>query len=247
MSAPDPGNVLTQVTSKLKAQLGANLYSLAVYGSYVRGNFRRGVSDLNLLIILNESTAAAHQAIATIISSENLVDPFILERQGLDRTMKVFPLKFLSIKRNYKIVQGADPFAGLKVAPQLAKIMCEQSLRNLELRLTHAFVVSGHERKPFSRRLSHLATAVFVDLSELARLSGASVPNDLPSRIPVIEKVLGQAYPILATMLDLKSKPRTLSSEDVARTYGDLLNILNRAIRWTEANWQHPLFQDSNP
>src|ERR1022692_4512097 len=47
---------LDQAVNALRTELGKNLYSCCVYGSAVRGNSIEGVSDINLLIILNQST-----------------------------------------------------------------------------------------------------------------------------------------------------------------------------------------------
>jgi predicted nucleotidyltransferase len=69
--------LLEQETIFLKDQLSQNLHSCCVYGSAVRGNFVEGVSDINLLIVLNQSDAAAHQCIARLIDKHPQIDPFI--------------------------------------------------------------------------------------------------------------------------------------------------------------------------
>src|ERR1700761_6942154 len=95
---------LDQAVAALGRGLGDNLHSCCVYGSAVRGNAVEGVSDLNLLIILNESTVTDHEAIARAIGGCPKIDPFILGRRGFERSERAFATKFASIKRNYRVL-----------------------------------------------------------------------------------------------------------------------------------------------
>src|SRR5882762_763713 len=101
--------LVDKAVQALGKELGANLYSCCLYGSAVRGNFIEGISDINLLIVLNESNPTAHQAVTRAIGSEKQIDPFILGRPGFARSANAFASKFASIKRNYRVVHGADP------------------------------------------------------------------------------------------------------------------------------------------
>src|ERR1700757_4456243 len=110
-------SVLDQIVGSLKESLGNNLYSCCVYGSSVRGDAVEGVSDINLLIVLNESNPSAHLTISRIAGNNRQLDPFILGRKGFERSARAFAPKFLSIQRNYRVLAGADPLKDLKVDP----------------------------------------------------------------------------------------------------------------------------------
>src|SRR6185503_12634140 len=89
-----------QVVERLAARLDRNLYSCLLYGSVVRGDHVNQVSDINLLLVLEESTPAAHALIADSIGGTLRIAPFIVGRRGIDRTIRAFATKFLSIRRN---------------------------------------------------------------------------------------------------------------------------------------------------
>src|SRR4051812_20180825 len=97
---PPIDSLLDQAVQRLRDELGANLYSVCLYGSAVRGNFIQGFSDINLLIVLNESNPDAHQGVARAIGADKQIDPFILGRTGFARSARAFATKFASIKRN---------------------------------------------------------------------------------------------------------------------------------------------------
>jgi hypothetical protein len=139
---------LDQAVNALRTELGDNLYySCCVYGSAVRGNSIEGVSDINLLVILNQSTAAAHEAVARAIGGQRQIDPFVLARRGFERSVRAFATKFASIKRNYRVRFGADPLVDLNVDAELEKFLCEQAVRNLRLRLAYAFITRQQRTK----------------------------------------------------------------------------------------------------
>jgi len=131
---------LKRAVESLQAELGENLHSCCLYGSAVRGNAIEGVSDLNLLLVLNESTSVAHEAIGRVLADFPLIDPFVLARRGLERSARAFAPKFASIRRNYRVLHGADPLAAATFDPALEKFLCEQVTRNLRLRLVYSFV-----------------------------------------------------------------------------------------------------------
>jgi hypothetical protein len=228
---------LDAVVASLTKTLGANLHSLVLYGSAVRGNLVPKVSDLNLLILLEESTPEAHAAIAEAIRGPVCIEPFILGRALLARSLQAFAIKFLSIRRNYWVLHGADPLAGLTVDETLARFLCEQAVRNLRLRSVRAFVVLGHDRVRYSKFLSRIPSAVFTDLGEALRRVGTEIPRSYEERIPLFEKVFGADASVLRELLKLRSSEGTLSSDDVRRIHDGLFRLLDAAVRWMEGQW----------
>jgi len=228
---------LDAVVASLTKTLGANLHSLVLYGSAVRGNLVPKVSDLNLLILLEESTPDAHAAIAEAIRGPIRIEPFILGRALLARSLQAFAIKFLSIQRNYRVLHGADPLAGLTVDETLARFLCEQAVRNLRLRSVRAFVVLGHDRARYSKFLSRIPSAVFTDLAEALRRVGTEIPRGYEERIPMFEKAFGADASVLRDLLKLRASGGTLSDEDARRAHDGLFRLLDAAVRWVEGQW----------
>ena len=228
---------LDRVVSTLTKTLGANLHSLVLYGSAVRGNLVPKVSDLNLLILLEESTPDAHAAIADAIRGPVRIEPFILGRALLARSLQAFAIKFLSIRRNYRVLNGSDPFGSLEVDEALARFLCEQTVRNLRLRSVRAFVVLGSDRARYSKFLARLAPALFTDLAEALRRVGTEIPKSYEERIPLFEKVFGVDASVLRDLLKLRASDGTLSADDVRRVHDGLFRLLDAAVRWMEGQW----------
>ena len=228
---------IAQLKQKLPALLGANLFSLVLYGSAVRGNIVDNISDLNILIILNESTPAAHAAIAEAISGKILVEPLVISRTGMERSFTTFAMKFRSIQRNYTLLAGTDPFDGITISEPILRFLCEQAIRNLRLRTVHAFIRHGRDAKRYRQFLIHIESQIIIELAEVLRLNGSDMPNAFPERITAIQNGFGIDAGILKDLLLYKEKPRRLKYEEAKQFHSNLFHLLDQVVRWMEARW----------
>jgi predicted nucleotidyltransferase len=222
---------LDRVLASLQATLGGNLHSLVLYGSAVRGNFVAGKSDLNLLIVLQESTPEAHSAVAEAIRGPIRVEPIVIGRRGMERSFQSFALKFRSIRRSYRVLHGPDPLA-IDVDPTILKFLCEQALRNYRMRLVHAFVTM--DRKRYSRFLLDSVPALFTALAEVLRVEGIEIPSGFTERIPIIERGYDVQAPVLQELLRLRAAP---AEADAADLHAQVFRLVDRAVLWVESRW----------
>ncbi|HYF48282.1 MAG TPA: nucleotidyltransferase domain-containing protein [Planctomycetota bacterium] len=219
----------------LKRSLHDNLYSLALYGSAARGNFTPGVSDINVLIILEQSTPEAHQAIAEVLHEAPNIEPLVMGRRGLERSLQCFLPKFLSIRRNYHILAGADALQEVQVNQDVYRFLCEQSARNLRLRLKRAFIKRENDER-WVRLLAGRTPALFSSLSDILRCAGMDVPSSFEARVPLISQTFSTDAAVLSELLRLKaaSQPVKVSATEL---HGRVHALLNAAIEWMEATW----------
>ncbi|MDH5327322.1 MAG: nucleotidyltransferase domain-containing protein [Gammaproteobacteria bacterium] len=236
----DYKQALDRLADKLPRLLGGNLYSCIVYGSAVRGNVVRGHSDINFLIILNESTPEAHSAIADCLDGKVKVDLFIIGRRGMERSFQAFAIKFRSIARNYRLLYGTDPFQELSISDERLRFICEQSLRNLRLRCVHNYIFLRHKPQQYAYYLRKTYAAVFIDISEVLRLEKVEFATDFSQRIAIIEKHFAVDASILQRLLELKSNGERLSKDQIPAIHGNLFNLLHHVITWVEAQWPTP-------
>ena len=234
--------VLNAAVDGLKSQLGDNLYACVVYGSAVRGDFVPVASDVNLLIVLNESTPQAHAAIAGVARGKLRIDPFVIGRPGMERSLHAFAVKFLSIQRDYEVLHGVDPLAGFEVTSEHERFLCEQQLRNVRLRLVRGFIVFGGQRWRYRKFLTRWIPTVFVDVSEALRLAGVEIPHDFADRIPVIAREFEVDASVLKELLVLKeSRPSRwtggLSARKVRDLHSRTFSLLTKVIQWMETRW----------
>lgn len=224
--------ILTAVVSGLRERLGENLYSCILYGSAVRGSFVAGVSDLNLLIILNESTPAAHREISKILKRKVRIEPFVISRVGMERSFDAFAIKFCSIKRHYQVLHGEDPLSDLVIDEKILYFVTEQALRNLLLRTVHAYINLSHDRQRYLGYLVQIVPQVSTDIGTALRVRGIPVEKSGEDRIPLLTEHLGDSAQVLKDLLALKRKKVMLSEEELFQVHSKLFTLLDRTITW---------------
>ena len=228
---------LSQCVSRLEKALGENLHSLVLYGSSVRGGYDPGASDINLLIVLEASTAHAHRAIREALASEAPFEPFIVEWGEMPRAGRVFALKFMSIQRDYTLLSGTDPFAEFSVSQDLLVMLTEQELRNLRMRLTRAYVTAGPQHRRYRQLLAHQSSRILISLSDCLRCARMDMPQSLPDRIPLFEKLFDADVQILRDLLELRQREGELSEDEAFECHIGLVRLLKSALAWMEKEW----------
>ena len=224
--------ILNEVTTGLRDKLGDNLYSLILYGSAVRGSFDVRSSDFNLLIILNESTPAAHREIARLLKARIRVEPFVISRIGMQKSFEAFAIKFCSIQRHYRVLHGEDPLRDLVIDEKILHFLTEQALRNLRLRSVRAYIQWGSERKRYMEYVVGIVPQIFTDIGSAFRVRGFSVEERFAQRIPLFTQHLGEAATVLEDLLVIKEKKISLSEKELFNLHEKLFTLLDQSITW---------------
>lgn len=232
-------NQLDQFVARAKERLGADLSALVLYGSAVRGGYDPDSSDLNVLIVLQESLPKHHLALAELVEDCSLtVEPFIISKNLLPRALQAFAVKFQSIQRQHTVLYGESPFENLQTDPAWSKFLAEQALLNLRFRTVRAFVMWRDERKRYAHYLKETAASFFVDLSEPLRIEGVAIPEDFRARLPVFSTQYDSDTQVLSDLLDWKTEERRLSSDQILSFHSRLFMLLEQTAFWVEKKWR---------
>lgn len=231
------GQTLSDVVAALSSGLQANLHSVILYGSAVRGNFRPGVSDINLLILLEQSTGEAQLAIREALRPYPLVSPFVMGLPALRRNYRVFMPKFEGIRRHCKALYGPNPLEGLRPDPQLMRFLTLQALCNLKLRMVREFIVGAETAGRYERYLGRSLPALMTHLHTAMELAGAAAARDWRERLPQIEQAFGCKSAVLGELIALREQPRELSAEEKLSLQRGLVALLDRTLAWMEQRW----------
>jgi hypothetical protein len=228
---------LDDTLAALRTALGENLCSVVLYGSASRGDFVPGVSDLNLLIVLNESNPPAHAALASVLRSRPQVEPFAIGRPGLVRTARAFPAKFAAIRRTGLTVFGPNPLADVPRFPELERFAAEQALRNVRLRLVYNFIKVGGDPPSYTRFALHFVPALYSGCNSALELEGHIIPRGREAQAGLYASILAVDTSVLLELAELKQTPQPLSAAQVTSIHTRLFAIVMAALGWAEARW----------
>ena len=138
--------LLQTYVKEVKAAFGDQLEGLLLYGSAVRGEFLQGRSNLNILLLVSSYDSAVLKHYSLLHrrwSKEQIVVPLFLTEEELRMSAAVFPLEFLEIQEQHRVLDGRDPFIGFHVKTDRLKEAVVQGLTSLIVRLRQRYVEGG--------------------------------------------------------------------------------------------------------
>src|SRR5262249_48835657 len=233
LNAPSHARAALQKLSEdLTTSAPSNLVALIVYGGLARGRFHLERSDINLLVLLRDTSLASLRAIAEPLHAawrEVRVEPFVLRADELTATAAAFPTKFLDIKDHHVLLTGEDPFTQLEVSHEHIRLRIEQELRNLALRLRRRFLFVAQNPSEVLQLLTESARPLALELAALLRLTGKTVP--IEDRTAAILEAAAAAFTLdreaLAEMASLRDgQPPRLEAMEL---FGRVLSSIETA------------------
>jgi hypothetical protein len=138
---------LAQLVEGLRAAAGSNLVNVTLYGSAVSPDFHNDFSDINLLCVAGDLSAASLDALAPAVSrwtSGGNPAPLFFAKSELERAAAVFPIEMLDIQQQHHTIHGEDVFKDLKVPLDRHKAQLQQELRTKLLLLRQHYLACSN-------------------------------------------------------------------------------------------------------
>ncbi|HEX4003914.1 MAG TPA: nucleotidyltransferase domain-containing protein [Candidatus Acidoferrales bacterium] len=129
----------------LKNAAATNLKAVVLYGSAVAGDFHEQISDLNILLVVEQAGSAELEKLHPIAewwAKKGNPPPIVFTMDELVRSADVFAIELLDIKRHHRMLHGADFFDGFNVPMELHRLQVERELRTAWLRLREAILTA---------------------------------------------------------------------------------------------------------
>src|SRR5262249_13325974 len=233
LSAAPPAitTALQCLKDELTRAAGANLAGLVLYGGLARGRYRAEQSDVNVVVLLHDVSAAALAAVAPALRTARraaAVEPMILTPGEVPTVAVAFPTKFLDIKDHHVVLAGDDSFANLDVPREAIRRRVAQQLRNLSLRIRRRYLTIVDDRDAQAATLAGVARPLALEAAALLRLAGQQVPQE--DRTAAIFDAAATAFDLdrdaLSRLAALRQQPESMN--DVSGLFATVLAIVTR-------------------
>ena len=173
---------------------GDGLVSIVLYGSAASGEYKKGVSDLNLVIVLKQIDfdilkLFAYRMTKLGLGSNLIRAPLILTEKELSDFSTNFPMEFLSIYNNHKCLYGRDVFEKLKINKEALKREMLAELKSKLIRFRQLYLDAKRAKRPKSFLISSVSAFSQI-IKALLYLKGVTVPKSKEERLEKLEKVL---------------------------------------------------------
>lgn len=185
----NPEEVYDAFVADCREIYGEGVLSVVVFGSAARGEYRKGHSDINFLVVLDEKS---------ILDLEHAFDkvrpwekraisiPLFLTGEYIRGALDSYPLEFLDMKSAYRVLYGVDPLESLPIEMNALRLQCERDARRHLLHLRQGYLASRGRERPLRRLISISLPGFYALFRGIVHLLGADTrltPVDLTRRV----------------------------------------------------------------
>lgn len=175
---PRTEGLIESFTREVRGLYGEELLAVILYGSAVGPDYIPAVSDLNILVVLRE-VGPEHLAKSLRYMKrwrKSKINPLFLDPRYIESALDTFPIEFLEMKEQHRLLWGEDLLQGLEVSREHLRLQCEQELRGKWLNLRQIYLETARNPRQLKRLLTASLRPFGVVMSSLLRLKGFSVP-----------------------------------------------------------------------
>lgn len=203
--------------------------SIILYGSAVRADYRSGLSDINLLIILDSADTKALKKLIEIVTigRSSGIAPLFLTNADLLKGAQVFPLKFLSIRESHKALYGDNPLVTIEIGKKPLRLRCQQEMLNLLMRLRRYYVNS------MGNNLAGFLTTSIKGFLECLRIFLYLTNNCLPSRadtVDVATSVFGDDMDVIREIIKIKDSQEVPDNDIIQMIYDSYFRLVENIV-----------------
>lgn len=179
---------------ELEGVFDTDLVSAVLYGSAARGEYRPGMSDLNVLVLLREVTPvalrAAHEAARAWVAAGN-PPPLILGAEEWRRSADVWAIEVTDIRDAHLTLVGEDPFEGVEVHTEFLRLQCERELKGKQIQLRERYLLFAGQPEELGELLLRSFSTFLVLFRTVLRLDGDAGERDAESVLRGVARTVG--------------------------------------------------------
>lgn len=232
MRISNPNQIVDAIITDYKKAFGDTLHSVLMYGSALSHEFIPGKSDVNLLVVLTDSSTAVLQKSIHVHKrwlKRGVPIPFFMTPHYIKSSLDSFPVEFINIQSNYKVLYGDDLIRNLAINRENIRLQCERDLKGIALHLKTEFLkVSGRKRQLLKvleislRRLIPLLRAILV-------LNERKIPNSKSEIITSVEDIFGIGSSALSDVYLKKN-----SFKEYEKCFDEFVKIVDMMIQYID-------------
>jgi hypothetical protein len=233
----NPNEIVTDLINDYKRAVGDGLLAVIMYGSAVTHEYKPGQSDINIIVVLKDNSLALLKnltPIATQWKKRNVAIPFFMTRDFIAQAVDSYPIEFLDIQLNHRILFGEDYFSHLSIERENLRLQCERELRGVAVHLRKEFVSSGG-KEAFLNNLARASMQKLLPVFKaLLRCFNRSVPKFRGDVVMATEDVCNLKASSLTELLNLNNKTK----KNYDQLFENYLNSIDKIIHLVDRPFQ---------
>lgn len=209
--------IVNEFRSDIHALFADHLVALIVYGSAATGEYKPKISDINALVVLDESAIQGLQPALKKSSRwmKQGLKPLFLTEEYIERSLDSFPIEFLNMKAAYHLVEGRDVLKGLEFDRRDLRLECERELKGKLLHLRQRYIMTQGRRNELLQLIKESVVTFSAIFRALLVLAGRDVPSDKRNAILQTCKEFGLDVGLFSRLISVRNGDERPSSDEL--------------------------------
>lgn len=222
---------------ELEKTYGEDLLSVVLYGSAARGDYREGISDLNLLVILRKVDPAALRRASKLArkwAEEGNPPPLMFGEDEWARSADVFPIEYSDIRAAHRVLHGTDPLTRVEIDREHLRLQCERELKGKNIQLREQYLLVAEKPEELGALLSRSFPTFLTLFRAGLRLVAFGTPEGPAAVIAEIGRRAGFDPSGFESVLAARSEGKRLklkADDPIAVSY---LEAVQKLTRWLD-------------
>jgi predicted nucleotidyltransferase len=225
----DPVGIAERFAELLAQAYGPALRSVILYGSVPRGDAVSGLSDINMLIVVERIRLADLERVTPLARHwivEQRCAPMLIGAEDWPRAGDAFAIEVAEMRDHRQVLFGDDPLAGAPVDRAALRGQAEHELRGRLVQLHEALMLAALEPQRVGGVLLTALPSFATYFRSALRLAGRPAPARMEEAVRAVATLVGGAPEgFLAAVSGRESRepPRLTVADPVTTTYYDLV------------------------
>jgi predicted nucleotidyltransferase len=190
----DPKESARKLVSEWTSLFGGRLRSALLFGSVARGEAVAGVSDINVLLLIDRIDAVTlKQASATTRAwvKTSREAPLLFEADQWVRAADVFAIEIADMRDAHEVLHGTNALDACNPDESAMRLQAERELRGKLLQLQTGLLVAADATADVGTLLQQSLPSFTTYMRTVLRLAGESVPAKTPEVIQRATQLVG--------------------------------------------------------
>ena len=222
-------NLVNDFITALQNIYKDDLLSVILYGSAASGEFSKAHSNINLVVVLNDTSLSILSKIAPVLNKNKfrLLNVIFFTEDYIKSSADVFPIEFLDIKENHKTVYGKDLFANLSIDIKNLRFQCEQELKSKIINIKKIYL-ANIDNPDLDKLLMKFFTASLHILRNILRLKNRQAVYHKEDILRALAAEFHIDISNMNKMLESRKANRRLSKKVAAELFGSFVGDLEK-------------------
>jgi predicted nucleotidyltransferase len=226
----NPNDIVTEIVDDYKRVFEDSLLGVVMYGSAVTHEYRPGISDINIVVILKDNSIEHVKKCCQAAKKwrkRNVTTPFFMTPEFIASAVDSYPVEFLDIQTSHRILFGEDFFSHLEIDRSNLRLQCERELRGVSIHLRKAFVESAGKDSAIAAMTTASLKKLLPVFKATLRLNNKPIPKIRSDVIMAIEDLYDLGASALSHLLNLNrqgTKPKQF--EELFDRYGKTIDTI---------------------